>query len=246
MHLFLTSSPCDDHVPQGCDLPCILFEKNQFVSRLRSLIAPGGVCAIVAADPHNHRLNDEMAVTFHRAFAWHGMTFRSTELVDDRSVENLPALLEVSSLVILAGGHVPTEHAFFEQIGLRERLQGYDGVVMGISAGSMNCCTEVYAQPEEPGEATDPGYVRFFPGLGLTDIMVLPHFQRVRNNWLDGMRLIDDITLGDSVGRVFYALPDSSYVLVEDGHATLYGEAWQIQDGAMRQIASEGDVLRLV
>ena len=32
MILFLTSSPCDDDVPQGCELPCIYFERNDFVA----------------------------------------------------------------------------------------------------------------------------------------------------------------------------------------------------------------------
>jgi len=31
----------------------------------------------------------------------------------------------------------------------------------------MNCADTVYAQPEEPGEAVDPDYQRFIPGLGL-------------------------------------------------------------------------------
>ena len=35
MHLFLTSSPCNDDVPSGVALPCIFFERNGFVDRLR-------------------------------------------------------------------------------------------------------------------------------------------------------------------------------------------------------------------
>lgn len=33
----------------------------------------------------------------------------------------------------------------------------------------MNCADTVYAQPEEPGEAVDPDYQRFIPGLGADD-----------------------------------------------------------------------------
>ena len=35
MILFMTSSPCDDHVPEGVQLPCILDESNGFVDNLR-------------------------------------------------------------------------------------------------------------------------------------------------------------------------------------------------------------------
>lgn len=242
MHLFLTSSPCDDNVPEGCDLPCILFERNRFVELLKERFQPGCRCAMVAAYPQAFDRNDEMAETFHRAFCYHGMHLAQTTMVDDRNVEELPRLIQESGVVILAGGHEPTENAFFTRIGLKKQLQGYRGMIMGISAGTMNCCTTVYAQPEEPGEATDSAYQRFLPGLGLTDVMVLPHYQQVKDSTVDGLRLFEDITLPDSRGHTFYALPDASFVLVEEGRATLCGEGWRIRDGVMTQISWEGDM----
>ena len=245
MHLFLTSSPCDNHVPAGCDLPCIFFERNHFVELLRARFQPGCSCVMIASTPNAYDRNDEMAQTFHRAFLYHGMALTRTTIVDDRNADQLPALLAESGVVLLSGGHVPTENAFFARLGLKALLRDYPGIVMGISAGTMNCCDPVYAQPEEPGEATDPAYQRFLPGLGLTDVMVLPHYQMVRDNRVDGLRLFEDITLPDSRGRTFYALVDGSFVLVEHGAATLYGEAWRIRDGIMTRISSEGDVCRL-
>ena len=226
MDLFLTSSPCDDDVPRGCDLPCILFRRNGFVSALQTCVDPSRPMLVIAATPDAWGLNDEMVSTFHRAFAWHGMVFPFSTVLDDRNAADLPRLLGSCGTVILGGGHVPTQNAFFRRLGLRERLRGFDGVVMGISAGSMNCCDPVYAQPEEPGEATDPDYRRFIPGLGLTDLMVLPHYQRVKDTCVDGLRLFEDISIPDSRGRVFYALPDASYIHQQDGAATLHGEAW--------------------
>ena len=68
---------------------------------------------------------------------------------------------------------------------------------MGISAGHMNCAEIVYAQPEMPGEAVDPDYRRFIPGLGLTKYNILPHYQAVKDDYVDGMRLFEDITFRD-------------------------------------------------
>lgn len=245
MHLFLTSSPCDDHVPEGVALPCILNEANRFVENLRARFVPGSSCVLIAASPEAYELNDEMAETFAAAFAWHGMEFSDMTLIDWRTANLLPEALAESGVVILGGGHVPTQHAFFEALGLRELLQGYEGIVMGISAGTMNCCDEVYAQPEECGEAVDPEYERFFPGLALTDVMVLPHYQKVRDYWLDGMRLFEDITYGDSFGREFFALVDGSYILIENSHATLYGESYRISNAVIEQIADDGDVVEI-
>lgn len=238
--VFLTSSPCDDDVPDGVELPCIFFERNEFVRNMRRAVIPGARFTVVAADPENFSLNDEMTATFASCFRYHGMNLSSVSLVDARTVDRAAELIANSDLLMLGGGHVPTEWAFFEKIGLKELLQEYRGVVMGVSAGSMNCASTVYSQPEMPGESADPDYRRFFPGLGLTDVMVLPHYQRERNTILDGKRLYEDITYADSMGRVFIAIPDGSYVLVEDGRAMLYGEGYHISDGAILRICDDG------
>jgi dipeptidase E len=119
--------------------------------------------------------------------------------------------------MILSGGHVPTQNRFFEKIRLRDLLKSCEGVVLGISAGSMNSADEVYAQPEEEGEAVDPAYRRFLPGLGLTKTNLLPHYQENKDDVLDGRRIYADIACPDSMGRTFYAIPDGSYLLIDAG-----------------------------
>ena len=245
MHLFLTSSPCDDNVPAGVRLPCILDAANGFVARLRACWKPDSNMVIVAADPHNVPLNEEMKDTFYRAFLYHSLTISSMTLIDARNERDAAKLIALSDCVMLAGGHVPTEMAFFNQLGLKNLLRDYTGVVIGISAGTMNCARTVYVQPEEPGESIDPGFVRFAPGLGLTNVMTLPHYQRVKHNMLDGKRLYEDITYGDSMGHTFIAMVDGTYIYQHAGKAMLCGEAYAIQDGAIRQICAKGQTLEL-
>lgn len=96
-----------------------------------------------------------------------------------------------------------------------------------------------------PGEAVDPHYKRFLNGLGITDLMILPHFQAIRNERLDGKRIIEDITYEDSWGKRMYALVDGSYVMVSEQETRLYGEAYLIQDGTMKNICEENKSLRL-
>ena len=245
MHLFLTSSPCDDNVPQGVHLPCILDRRNGFVDRLAACYKPDSRAVIVSADPCNAPLNDEMAQTFTGALAYHGLAPRDMTLIDARNERDAARIVTLSDFLILAGGHVPTQLAFFEQIGLRALLREYTGVVMGISAGTMNCARTVYVQPELPGESIDPGFVRFAPGLGLTEHMLLPHYQRARHFTLDGRRLYEDITYADSMGQTFLALVDGSYIEQHGGRATLRGEAYRIADGQLTQICREGESLEL-
>ncbi|MBQ7916093.1 MAG: Type 1 glutamine amidotransferase-like domain-containing protein [Firmicutes bacterium] len=210
---------------------------------MRQRWRPESNCLIICAYPDSYEGNDEMGETFYKAFNFHGLSIRRMVLCDSRNESELPHLLAESDFVILAGGHVPTENAFFQRIGLRELLQKFDGIVMGISAGTMNCAEVVYAQPEEPGESVDPEYQRFIPGLGLTDIMVLPHYQMVKGNILDGKRLYEDITFKDSMGHEFVVLVDGSYIMIEDDLRELHGEAYLIEDGSMRLICRENEMI---
>ena len=245
MHLFLTSSPCDDNVPQGVTLPCILDRSNGFVDRLARCHKPDSRMVIVAASPHNFALNDEMRATFHNAFSYHHLTLSETVMLDARNERDAARLIALSDVVMLAGGHVPTELEFFERIGLKKLMQGYIGVVMGISAGTMNCAETVYVQPEEPGESLDPDFARFAPGLGFTRFMLLPHYQKARHYWLDGKRLYGDITCGDSHGHTFIAMVDGTYIYQHAGKAILCGEAYAISDGRIEQICERDKTLIL-
>ena len=239
LHVFVTSSPCDDDVPEGVELPCIFFEKNGFVRRLRERVKENARFLVFPGDPDNFPLNDEMMDTFRKCFEYHGMSIASAEMCDARNEYRAQEFIDHADLILLGGGHVPTQAAFFERIQLRERLQGFEGVIMGVSAGSMNSADIVYAQPEMPGESVDPDYQRFIQGLGLTHVNILPHCQKARYYELDGRWLYDEITAEDSMGRCFYALPDGSYILAENGQVVLFGEGYRMSDGWMEKITDD-------
>ena len=245
MILFLTSSPCEDNVPEGCGLPCIYFERNEFVANLSKYVAPGGRFLVIAAWPDEHDRNDDIARSFAGCFGWHGMGFRQVDVLDSRNAERAAELVAHSDVILLSGGHVPTENAFFKAIGLRELLADYPGIIMGVSAGSMNAADTVYVQPEEAGEAANPHFVRWTQGLGLNDKNILPHYNMVRDNILDGLRLFEDVTYPDSAGHPMYVLPDGSYILETEEGSTLYGEAYLLHNGVMERICVEGQSIAL-
>lgn len=169
-----------------------------------------------------------------------GLPVSVVEQCDGRNPEAVERIGETDVLV-LTGGHVPTQNRFLHRLGLKERLADYRGIIVAWSAGSMNCADPVYAGPEFEGEAVDPGYERWLPGLGLTDIHIFPHFQSLRGEYLDGLRLLEDITLPDSMGHEIIALNDGSYILLEDGQAQVFGEAYRIRDGVVQQICADGE-----
>ena len=238
MTYFLTSSPCVEGSPA-------LNPVNGFVEELRRALPSPCRALFIASDPdnpeHTYRFYNDMP----GSFAEIGVPFAQADVLIRENQDQCEELIANAQLIILCGGHVPTQNRFFQDISLRERLADWNGVIIGVSAGSMNAADVVYAQPEEPGEAVDPDYQRFLTGLGLTKIMLLPHYQKVKDNVLDGMRLYEDITYSDSMGHRFYVLVDGSYILGRDGREELRGEAYVIENGVLTQISREGGTVKL-
>lgn len=237
MTAFLTSSPCIYGAPRA-----ILNPENGFADNLRRCLPERIRCLFVASSPDAPHLTQRFGYEMASCFAEAGFLFSDFQILDRQNAKDAQMLIWKSDLIILSGGHVPTQNAFFQDICLKELLKNYQGVILGISAGTMNAATRVYVQPEEPGESV-PEFQRFAEGLGITDINVLPHYQMVKDSYLDGRRLYEDVTFADSYGECFYVFVDGTYLLIEEGRTTLYGEAYRLSDGKMEQISQTGDVL---
>ena len=167
----------------------------------------------------------------------HGLCLSGFDILDRNSAERTKELVDKADIIIAMGGHVPTQNAFFQEIDLKKYLQDFHGVWIGSSAGSMNSATLVYAQPELEGEVIDPTYQRYIPGLGLTEKMILPHYSSWKNDVVDGLRLLEDVTYPDSQGHTFYLMEDGSYVLgdTEEKIEEVVGEYYVLRDGVIVQ-----------
>lgn len=246
MVLFLTSSPIGIYRSEEPLDYSGFNPANGMVDELRRFWVSEARCLLISAFVDEYELNDRMRRDFEGIVRDTGLSLSCMDICDSRNGQEMADALHSYDFVILGGGHVPTENAFFRKIGLAERFKGYEGIVMGISAGTMNAARIVYAQPEMAGEAVDPFYERFIPGLALTEYNILPHFNAVRYDVIDGMRLIEDIAFGDSFGHTFYAITDGSYILQTENHAEIRGEAYMIRDGSIRQISANGEILPLL
>ncbi len=238
MTAFLTSSPC------------LLGEEklnpsNSFADKLRAALPSPCRCLFISSDRDDHAFTEGHGYAIKRSFEASGFAFSDYILLDGRNEERAAEEISKAQLIVLAGGHVPTQSRFFTHICLRQLMKDFDGVVLGVSAGSMNSADTVYVQPELPGESTGPDFARFTSGLGLTNAQILPHYNQVRDSILDGRRLFEDITFADSHGQRFYVLMDGSYIHIENGTETLCGEAYIIENAAMRQICADNEEKQL-
>ena len=239
MVVFITASPFIDGAERA-----LLNPENQFLDRMYAVLPPNPRVLFVPSNPDDHTGTCRFGADVFCAFAEVGITFSKYTVLDGTNAASAKKLVHSSDLIIFAGGHVPTQNAFLNAIHMRELLRDYHGVALGISAGSMNMADTVYVQPEEPGESS-PDFVRFAPGMALTKYQILPHYQKVRDNTLDGRRLYEDITFADSMGHSFIVLPDGSYIYQDHEETTLLGKAYRLKNGILEQLTPDNGILDL-
>ena len=220
MKAILTSSLGGQIKKEGKRIPAKLMENNGLLDTIRSSWKDNSNVLIISGSPEFYDKNDSVVSCLKESFSLSGLSFMDFLMCDDRNREIINRFSEMDVL-ILAGGHVPSQNAFLKELKLKERLSDWDGLLIAWSAGSMNCAEIVYAGPELPGEAIDPEYRRWISGLGITKINIFPHFEALKDELLDGMRLIEDITYSDSMGHEIIALNNGSYIVTDNDTETL-------------------------
>ena len=245
MKAILTSSIGGRIKVDSKKVPAKLMEANGLLKTIQLSWKEHSNVLIISGSPVFYGKNDEVVSCLKESFPMSGLSISDFLMCDARNKEIINRLPQMDVL-ILAGGHVPSQNAFMRELQLKEKLVNGDGLLIAWSAGSMNCAEDVYAGPELPGEAIDPDYKRWIKGLGITKTNIFPHFEQLKDEVLDGMRLIEDITYSDSMGHEIIALNNGSYIVAENGVETLYGEAYSIKDGVQKQICTDGEWIRLV
>ena len=215
---------------------------NGFLATVKAELPPKPRILMISAAPDDRAFTDSVLEGMTLCVRNSGIKPSSITMLDRRNCARAAGLVRKADWIVLCGGHVPTQNKFLHEINLKALLKDFDGLVMGCSAGSMNCADMVYSHPEMPGEASDPSYGRWLRGLGLTDIQIIPHYYQVCDYMLDGRRLFEDVIFPDSWHHRFYTFPDGGYIINKNGRSVLHGTAWEISDGSMKQICSENQV----
>jgi peptidase E len=244
MIAILTSSLGGSCKVNGKWVPTFLSNDNGLTDKIKGFWKEESKVLIISASPEEFELNDSILYCQKEAFDMSGLKANSFDICDYRN-EEIAEKVDMYDVVLLSGGHVPTQNKFFKRINLKEKLYNFDGLIIALSAGSMNSAETVYAQPELDGEGIDQEFQRFIPGLGFTKCMIIPHFQDVRTDIIDGLRIIEDMAYPDSVGKEFIALNDGSYIISDNRVETLYGEAFLIKDGKQMLICKKDEYVRL-
>ncbi len=227
--------------------PIKLNNSNHFVDRLR-LACPNDIKVItfIASTPSDYAKCDEHSERLMANLRLEGFNPSKLYLVDNRCDFAIEDAILSSDIVFLAGGHVPTQNDFFRKIGLKEILQKYNGVIIGQSAGSMNCAELVYVQPEEPEDFADKDFKIQIEGLGLTKYNIMPHINFAHEYSYDGVTVYD-MCIEDCKEIYHYGIVDGGFVEVESNgyKAVSYGETYLFRDGNCCKLCNNGESIEV-
>lgn len=170
-----------------------------------------------------HEKTDKYFRIFLDMFENAGIHFEEAYVVDGRmsATEAQKAVAE-ADVVWLSGGDTPMQFAYFQKYGLVKTLQEHDGIIIGMSAGSVNmarnaiCTLSCGHQKQE-----------IYDGLGCVDISVEPHF--VRDHMSDEL-----IEL--SKDYIIYGLCDDALIVCSGETIEFCGEVYKLSQGIVERI----------
>lgn len=183
-----------------------------------------GKFAFVASEFEKiHEKTDYYFDFFYKMFEDAGIHFEETYVVDGRmSPEEAQEAVAKADVVWLSGGDTPTQFAYFQKNGLDKILKQHDGVIIGMSAGTLNLTKTAIC-------TLSCGHFKqeIYEALGCVDISVEPHFVRSE---------VSDEVLELSKKYTMYGLCDDSIIVCEGEKKEYYGEIYLIRDGKIEVI----------
>ena len=228
MNIILTSGPNFYVKKDNGERKAVKLENTQLVEEIKKCVTRYNSLLFICSDPDDYKKSELFAKIIEKSLSLSGIKFDYSDLLDSRNWLFTKSLVKNSDLVILLGGDPILQMEFFNNIELKDKLKGFNGCIMGISAGSINLAKNAYCSKDE--DVTESLY---YKGLGLVDINIEPHFD------INDIERINNILLPDSNKTSFIALPNESFVVINDKDFKLCGEAYYFKENSYKKIAKD-------
>lgn len=191
---------------------------------LQQIIIKRNKFAFVASEFERiHEKTDNYFRFFLNMFEEKGIHFEDSYVVDGRmTVEEAKKAVSEADVVWLSGGDTPTQFNYFLKYGLDSIIKQHEGVIIGMSAGSINLAETAIC-------TLSCGHYKqeIYKGLGCVNLSVEPHF--VRNK-------VSSEVLELSKKYIIYGLCDDSIIICIEGKYEFYGEIYKLSNGNVVQI----------
>jgi len=197
---------------------------EDFSKLLRTYIKTGMSLVFVASEFENiYEKTDWYCDHFLKMFSDCGITFGRVDVIDGRmSKETAQATVKNADVLWLAGGDTPTQFAYLEAYGLIPHIKKHKGVVIGMSAGSINMtkiavCTLT----------CEHNKLEIYEGMGLVEFSVEPDLDKDN---------ISDELLELSEKYPLYGICDDSAIICTEDNTSYIGDVFFIDNRHVTQV----------
>lgn len=129
-------------------------------------------------------------------------------------------MLKKADIIYLQGGDPFIQLKYIKQNGYDEFLKKYDGIILGLSAGTMNLGKIAFYSKDEDYPET-----LFYSALGLTNLTIDPHFD------INDKDRVNEAIKWSKKHRII-GLPDYSAIIIgEDGSIENIGINYVYENG---------------
>jgi len=190
------------------------FEDKEFLDKLKAVMKDDFKekenMVFVASDPDDKKTSDNEVREYKKFFK--KLNINEFNLIDSRT-SKFAAIkhIENANVVMFMSGDPLAQIKFIREYEIDGLMDGFKGIIMGVSAGSMNIANHAHCSRfSRSSDSKD------YNGMGLIDITIDPHFE-YKNKYMKEDVINSKI---DIIG-----LPDPSYIRVDKyGSKTIYGE----------------------
>lgn len=217
----------------GVKYPKEIDNTNGIVDQLKDDITDSKGLLMIASDPADIEKTNYYLDLMKKSLLKSNISFDSYESLTNETKDRTQILIDNASFIVLGGGHTYTQKKFFDEIKLDKLLKNFNGVILGISAGTVNMAKDVFNSPECYEDLNDE---QIYTGLGFTNINAEPHFVLDDSSFEEGEVIQRNSVLKESFNRRIIGLPDVSHIR----NNTLYGLGYEIKDGNIKQICESG------
>lgn len=191
---------------------------DNVIEYLKRDIKDNSIVTFIASSFDEFDKNDLYYNNMLKFFSDINIRFRESYLIDDR-ITNEEAIkyIEKSNVVYIMGGNPKQEMKNIKRYNLTEALKYFNGIIIGVSAGSINMNKNI-CYVDENNEILE------YQGIGLTDYNVAPHLDFNNKVYLEEILRVSKI-------KRTIALPNESFIRIEDGNAEVVGEHYYFDNG---------------
>ena len=120
----------------------------------------------------------------------------------------------------LMGGNPYSQMEMIEKLDLKDTLKGFNGLVIGFCAGTINLSKYSIITSDEDFKNPDT-----YLGIGREDICIEPHYTSADNEKRNG----EILEFSKKYNTKIYCVPDESIIYFENGKKTELGKIYYIE-----------------